>query len=392
MPLFLYPLLGIIFVSFFRMPTLLLMSQPVYRVALREADKMLLVGYLSLGEHSLQREQGFEPAPSEGKQLPLPHIQILPGLIPIVVEDLEEAVQTGQADIAIRLTASRGLFQFVADGNKTADWELIYVDEFPMGVAAARYLLRLAAAANEDYLAFRLNGPKVIQRIPPVKITATVLTAGQDKRSSALAALLPLVLVLMTMTGAVYPSIDLTAGERERGTMEILMAAPIPRLSLLLAKYFAVVTVALLTALMNLGVMTATLFALGLGKHLFTSTWAFTLVLVEVLGLLVLFAAFFAAVLLTITSVARSFKEAQAYLIPLMILALAPAVVSLLPGLNLQGVYFYVPLLNIVLLSRDLLDGRSELLPTLLVVSVTALYALIALALAARIFGRSSFA
>ena len=311
----------------------------------READARLLGNYLFLGEQFLQSEQGFEHWSNRGtNRIQLPHVQVLPGLDPVIVDDLDEAVQTGQADVGLRLRASRGLLAVAADGNQTADWELIYVDESPVGVVAARYLMRLAAAANEGFLAFRLQGTKAVQRIPPVQIQATVLTAGPEKRSTALAALLPLVLVLMTMTGAVYPAIDLTAGERERGTMEILMAAPIPRLSLLLAKYFAVVTVALLTALMNLSVMTATLFALGLGTHLFDSPWVFALVLVEVLGLLVLFAAFFAAVLLTITSVARSFKEAQAYLIPLMILALAPAVMSLLPGLSLHGVYFYVPL------------------------------------------------
>ena len=68
----------------------------------------------------------------------------------------------------------------------------------------------------------------------------------------SLAALIPLILVLMTVTGAVYPAIDLTAGERERGTLETLIAAPVPRLGLLLAKYVAVLAVALLTAVVNL--------------------------------------------------------------------------------------------------------------------------------------------
>jgi hypothetical protein len=52
-------------------------------------------------------------------------------------------------------------------------------------------------------------------------------------------------LIIMTITGAVYPAIDLTAGERERGTLESLMAAPVPRMGLRVAKYVAVVTVAI---------------------------------------------------------------------------------------------------------------------------------------------------
>ena len=68
-----------------------------------------------------------------------------------------------------------------------------------------------------------------------------------------------MILILMTVTGAVYPAIDLTAGERERGTLEMLMASPVSRLKLLLAKYAAVVVVAVLTALVNLVAMGITL-------------------------------------------------------------------------------------------------------------------------------------
>ena len=75
----------------------------------------------------------------------------------------------------------------------------------------------------------------------------------------SLATLVPLVLILMTITGAVYPAIDLTAGERERGTLETLIAAPISRMALLFAKYVAVLTVAVLTALVNLVAMTVTI-------------------------------------------------------------------------------------------------------------------------------------
>ncbi len=191
----------------------------------------------------------------------------------------------------------------------------------------------------------------------------------------------------MTITGAVYPAIDLTAGERERGTLEALMAAPVPRLGMLAAKYVAVVTVALLTAGANLLAMTITLVTTGLGKLLFGESGLSPLVLVQVLALLVLFAGFFSAVLLALTSFARSFKEAQAYLIPVMLLSLAPGLISLMPGVEFNGLLAVTPLVNIVLLARDLFEGSVD--PTLATVSVltTAMYALAAIGLAARVFG-----
>src|SRR5262249_40844712 len=149
----------------------------------------------------------------------------------------------------------------------------------------------------------------------------------------SLSALVPLILILMTITGAVYPAIDLTAGERERGTLEILVAAPVPRLGLLLAKYVSVVTIAVLTGLVNLTAMVITLSIIPL--DIFEHSLTFEIVL-EVFGLLVLFAAFFSAVLLCLTSFARSFKEAQAYLIPLMLLSLGPGLIGMMPGLKLS--------------------------------------------------------
>jgi ABC-2 type transport system permease protein/sodium transport system permease protein len=110
---------------------------------------------------------------------------------------------------------------------------------------------------------------------------------------------------------------------------------------------------------------------------------------VQLLALLLLFAAFFSAVLLCITSFARSFKEAQAYLIPLMLVSLGPGVIAMMPGLTLER-WAVTPLLNIVLLGRDLLEGNATVLATLLVVTSTLVYAAAALALAARVFGDES--
>jgi len=151
-----------------------------------------------------------------------------------------------------------------------------------------------------------------------------------------------------------------------------------------------VLAVALLTALVNLAMMTATMLVLGVGPGLFRSGPQIILVLVEVLGLLVLLAAFFSAVLLALTSLARSFKEAQAYLVPLMLVAITPGLLSLLADMKLEGGYLWVPLLNVVLLARDLLDGVARPLTATVVVLITACYAVVALVVAARIFGRAA--
>jgi ABC-2 type transport system permease protein/sodium transport system permease protein len=288
-------------------------------------------------------------------------------------------------DLGLR-THPPGPFEARPDRALAVDCELLYRDDSAAGLEAARYVQRLCAAANARFLGARLRELRVRQRLVPVRAQPVALRSPVPKRATMLAALVPLILILMTITGAVYPAIDLTAGERERGTLEILVAAPIPRLSLLLAKYVAVLTVAMLTALVNLGTMAGTLLVTGVGQMLFGAGPS-AAVLAQVLALLLLFAAFFSAVLLALTSFARSFKEAQAYLIPLMLLALMPGMLSLMPGLRLNVPLAVTPLLNIVLLTRDLFEGTANPALAAVVVLTTLLYALAAVGLAARVFG-----
>ncbi len=109
--------------------------------------------------------------------------------------------------------------------------------------------------------------------------------------------------------------------------------------------------------------------------------------ILRILGLLVLFSGFFSALLLSLTSFAKSFKEAQAYLIPVMLVSLTPAMLSLMPGASLSGPLAIVPLINIVLLARDLLSGSVDPVGALAAIVSTIAYAAAALTIAARLFG-----
>lgn len=220
---------------------------------------------------------------------------------------------------------------------------------------------------------------------PPVDVE--VADVGQAARGNTLSTIVPLVLLLMTITGAVYPAIDLTAGERERGTMESVMASPVPRGYVLFAKYTAVVIVAMLTAIANLTAMFTTLW-FGRLMPLLTGEDVFPwITILRVLGLLILFSGFYSALLLSLTSFAKSFKEAQAYLIPVMLLSLAPAMLSLLPGASLSGPLAILPLINIVLLARDLLSGSVHAAGAIAAILSTTAYAVAALSIAAKLFG-----
>jgi sodium transport system permease protein len=389
MPLLLYPLLAVAFRTFL-VSNLTPPGAPTYLIGVRPGGEgqsvvwYLFQGQIALREHETTGERTNGEASPEK---PPPHEQPVPQLQPLECDDLEAEVSAGRVHIGIRVRPPGPFHPHDLRRNLGVDWEILYAEDSPTGLEAVHYLETVCAAANVRFLSLRLMALRVQQREVPVQPRPTMLRSSRPRKPALLAGLVPLILILMTITGAVYPAIDVTAGERERGTLEIMVAAPVPRLDVLFAKYAAVFAVAMLTALVNLGTMTATLYLSGVGPMLFGAEGLSPLVFGQVLALLLLFAAFFSAVLLALTSFARSFKEAQAYLVPLMLLALMPGVLSLIPGLQLQGPLAIAPLINVALLARDLLEGSTGAMTAVVVVTATLLYALAALALAARVFG-----
>ena len=304
-------------------------------------------------------------------------------LFPQLEDDLSLSLQRSAIDLAIEV-------EEIAPPEAPNElprvrFRLVHQEGSKYGELANQFVKDRLAIVNEYSLKTRAREAG----LEYLKQALVVDEVADSKKSPAFSfgALIPLILILMTITGAVYPAIDLTAGERERGTMEALVAAPVPRFHLLLAKYIAVVTVALLTAAANLFAMTLTLYSSGLTKAVFGTATISPQSIVMIFALLVLFAAFFSAVLLAVTSFARSFKEAQAYLIPLMLISLAPGMISLAPGVNFSGILTVAPLVNIVLLAREVFQGTVTAAPATAAIVSTVFYAASAIAIAARIFG-----
>lgn len=304
-------------------------------------------------------------------------------LAPEDEQNLEQVVESGQADV--------GVFFEVADREP---WQVGNVKLISRGDAISH------AATDYLFLNFeKLNQRSIQQRLsrfnlptgPTLAVSEEVVGSDENagSRTVPLASLVPLILVLMTITGAVYPAIDLTAGERERGTLETLMAAPIPRVGILFSKFVAVLTVAVLTAVLNLIGMFATVWAFQLDKQFGGGVFTFP-VMFQIFLLLILFAAFFSAILLAVTSFAKSFKEAQVYLIPIILLSLGPGLMAMAPGMSLDGVNSVTPMVNILLLARDVIQNQVMLVPAIIAVASTFLYTYLAIRLAAYIFGSDS--
>ncbi|HEY2899983.1 MAG TPA: ABC transporter permease subunit, partial [Polyangia bacterium] len=203
-----------------------------------------------------------------------------------------------------------------------------------------------------------------------------------------LSKILPLVVVVIVMLGAFYPAIDITAGERERGTLETILSSPVDRLDLLCGKVLAVATVAAVTGMLNIASMSLTMLEgmhLMGGKEAIGATIPWTRAGATLL-MVVPSAFLFASVMIAIGAMARGFKEAQNLLTPVYFLCFTPALIAGLGDYQLHGAVALIPAVNVTLLARDLVLGQAHVASALTVVVSTLFYGWLALTLAARLY------
>jgi ABC-2 type transport system permease protein/sodium transport system permease protein len=386
MPLFLYPLLGGVVQKVLLSNITRMSGGPVYILGFEsERDMARFTVFTGMSQTTIAKTKG-----EDGKQGPdvSPEDAVKQMLGQEAEPTFEARFPQGEDEIDLdKLAADRVIdvgVRFVREAGSRRSpvrLELVYQSGSKFTKDALTFLKQRIAQANISKLvesSDRDSAPIVIRekKVDPLR-----------QSTFSLVTFIPLALILMTVTGAVYPAIDLTAGERERGTLETLIAAPVSRMGLLMAKFVAVLTVAMLTALINLLAMLITLYAIGMDKAVFGSGGIDASTVGTVIALLFVFAGFFSAVLLSVTSFARSFKEAQAYLIPLMLVSLTPGIFSLMPDIQLNALLAIVPLVNVVLAARDVLLGTID--PTLLAIAMasTVVYGLLAMVIATRVFG-----
>lgn len=303
----------------------------------------------------------------------------------VVVNDVEQAVALGACHVGV-------VFQ-------TDDEQEDHPAQQRVIIKYDKAELRSESAASRlrdvfDTLSRNLTKEILIQQnlpfwiLDPIHVSAENVATPQKVGGMLLGSIVPLVLVLMTITGAIYPAIDLTAGERERGTLETLIVCPVPPVELMTGKYLVVATVAMMGAALNLISMGATLHFGGFTKMISASgdTELPLEVLPVILIVLIPFAMLFSAIMVAVCSYARTFKEAQNYIMPVILAALIPGGVAAMPGTELSGINAYVPVMNMVLLAREMLLGHFELLTITKVMLSTCVYAGSAVMVASHVF------
>ena len=205
-----------------------------------------------------------------------------------------------------------------------------------------------------------------------------------------LGSILPFIMVLMTALGSFYPAIDVTAGERERGTLETLLLIPTNRLNIILGKYAAVCLASLTAVSLNLISMFVT------AKHtLFLireQNDALFVIPLKSLPLVIigciLLSAFFSAVMMLLASFARNYREAESYITPFYVLSFQPALLAAIPGFKLNWLTVWLPVGNVAIMFKEAMNGTFRWHFIIVIILNLIFYVFITLFISSKLLGK----
>lgn len=275
-------------------------------------------------------------------------------------EKIENLIQGGKADFII-------VFEEEFD-NKIAEnlkgQVEVYFKASNENNIAKRRIIKLLNDFKDRLIALRLQELNLEKSfIEALEIKEHDLASVQERLGEAIGGLLPYFFVIFCFLGAMYPAIDLAAGEKERATIETLLTSPASRSQIVIGKFLVVTSAGIATAVIA---MIGLFLSVRQTKEIPKFIMDEILRMIEVKSIALLFSlliplcVFFAAALLSVSIFAKSFKEAQSTITPLNFIVIIPAFIGLLPGMKLNASTALIPILNVSLATKEIISGTIK--------------------------------
>lgn len=198
----------------------------------------------------------------------------------------------------------------------------------------------------------------------PIVIEKVNLADKREQAGAQFGGFIPYFMFILCLQGAMIPAADIGAGEKERGTLETLLLSPIERHKIVLAKFMTISTAGVTTAMIT--VLSMAIWTVIISVYTQASFIVEFLSAIDWLDFILVFlmlvpvVATFSSLLLALSIYARSFKEAQSYMTPLIFVSFIPVIVALLPGIELKGIWAWIPLTNVALAIKELVKGTMD--------------------------------
>lgn len=227
----------------------------------------------------------------------------------------------------------------------------------------------------------------------PIMVIEKDIAGKEQTIGRRIGSLLPYIFVLFCMMGAMYPTIDLFTGEKERDTIETILTVPTDRLQILLGKMGVVVVSGVISGLMAIiGLYLALRFNPDAPETLknIINNFLQPQPMVLIVLLLIPLTIFFGGAMIPVAIYAKTFKEAQSTIQPGLIIVVILLVIGMMPGIELNFATALIPILNIALASKEIIGGTINFgLLTIVFLSLVALASL-GVFLSIRQFGKEN--
>ncbi|HUU04969.1 MAG TPA: ABC transporter permease [Patescibacteria group bacterium] len=294
--------------------------------------------------------------------------------------EINQAVNDGRLDFAISFPDD---FSENIDHERTSEVPVYYKASTSENERALGRIQKVLEAYGKQLLNLRLEKKNLTAAfVEPIKIVEMDISSIREKMGQRVGGMLPYLLVIFCFLGAMYPAIDLAAGEKERGTMETLLVSPATRLQIVVGKFLVVAASGIFTALTSVLWL---YLVFRQSKMIPPEILSVVLKLIELKSLLLFFSmiiplcAFFAAILLSVSVFAKSYKEASSIIAPLNMIIIIPVLIGIFPGIKLNAATALIPILNISLATKEIIAGTIS--PLLMAEVFLVLFALAAVGL-----------
>jgi sodium transport system permease protein len=323
---------------------------------------LLLVGTLmTAGKDRLRKEVLVMAAASDDALAMLQRAKQSPLNTYVRITREEGERRLKEKEVWAVVDAPAGSLEALNKGEQ-AKVTLLYTKRHDRSREARERLEKLFEEIARGTLTVRLEEAKLpASWAEPVVTKAEDVDFGKDLGPLIASQILPIILVVMLFMGAMYPAVDATAGEKERGTLETLLVAPVRPIEVMTAKYVTVVVLAMLAVLANLAAM-GTTFAMGVtvGDGVNATMRLTAGQIFSLLACLLPAAILVSGLALSVASIAKSVREGQNLMAPLVIVGTVPGLVAMMPGVELNAVTALVPLLNLALLVKSVALSSAQ--------------------------------
>lgn len=315
----------------------------------KSEEKILKIAYINESEDSLAKE-----LLSDQKG-----VKIIEG---VPIDSIESYIKSDSLQGGLYL--GKGFLKKIKT-NSSGDVKIYYKSSDLMSKSKKRIQAALDIY-KEKIIAERLKQLNVDgQILEPINITNIDMATAKETLGKAVGGFIPYVLVMFIFLGAMYPAIDLGAGEKERGSLETLLSSPATKFEITMGKLLVVSLTGIVSGLVSVLGISSSLFFIDKIPVQIQETILELInpfMIFSIIILMIPIAIFFASMLLSISFYARSFKEAQSLMGPLNMVIIVPLFLSLGPGMEMDHATALMPLINVGLLTKEILAGSVELI------------------------------